>query len=73
VRKGILGRSSACSDAFPLLREVDGVITVKRLGRAPATVPSVCASSWTASKPPVLGIVANAVKLSRRKKYGYGC
>ena len=53
------------SDAFPLLRKVDGVIAVTRIGLARATPRRTCASSWRASRLPYSASSANAVKLGR--------
>ena len=60
------------SDAFPLLRKVDGVIVVARMGRSSRDSAERLREQLGRLEAPVLGIVANAVKLKRGGKYGYG-
>ena len=60
------------SDAFPLLRRVDGVIVVARLGKTTRDAGKRIREQLSRLEAPVLGIVANGMKLKRRSKYGYG-
>jgi succinoglycan biosynthesis transport protein ExoP len=60
------------SDAFPLLREVDGVIPVTRLGQSTRDHAEQLRDQLNRLEAPTLGIVANAVKMRRGGKYGYG-
>jgi Mrp family chromosome partitioning ATPase len=60
------------SDAFPLLRKVDGVIAVTRIGLDTRDSAAHLREQLARLEAPVLGIVANAVKLGRRGRYGYG-
>lgn len=60
------------SDAFPLLREVDGVIVVARLGQTTRDAAESTHDQLSRLDAHLLGIVANGVKLKRRSKYGYG-
>ena len=64
--------NSIVSNAFPLLRKVDGVIVVARMGRSTRESAERLREQLSRLEAPVLGIVANAVKLRRRGKYGYG-
>jgi succinoglycan biosynthesis transport protein ExoP len=60
------------SDAFPLLREVDGVIAVTRLGQSTRDHAEQLREQLVRLEAPMLGVVANAVKVRRGGKYGYG-
>jgi capsular exopolysaccharide synthesis family protein len=60
------------SDAFPLLHKVDGVLVVARMGETTSDAAIRLREQLTRLDAPVLGVVANAIKFSRRKKYGYG-
>jgi capsular exopolysaccharide synthesis family protein len=60
------------SDAFPLLRQVDGVIAVTRLGISTREHAEHMRDQLRRLEAPVLGLVVNAVKIGRRQKYGYG-
>jgi polysaccharide biosynthesis transport protein len=60
------------SDAFPLLHKVDGVIAVARIGETTRDEAERLREQLTRLEAPLLGVVANAVKLGRRRKYGYG-
>jgi len=60
------------SDCFPLLREVDGVIAVTRLGQSTRDGAERLREQLARLEAPVLGIVANGVKVRRGGKYGYG-
>ena len=59
-------------DAFPLLREVDGVIVVTRLGQSTWDHAEHLREQLKRLEAPALGVVANGVKVRRRGKYGYG-
>jgi tyrosine-protein kinase len=60
------------SDAFPLLREVDGAIVVARMGRTTKEDAERMQDLLGRLDATVLGLVANAVKSGRRDRYGYG-
>jgi receptor protein-tyrosine kinase len=60
------------SDAFPLLRMADGVIVVARIGETTRDAAHEMRDRLDRLDVPVLGIVANAVKLRRGDRYGYG-
>jgi tyrosine-protein kinase len=60
------------SDAFPLLRKVDGVIAVARMGKSTRDSAEQLREQLGRLEAPVLGIVANAIKVRRGGKYGYG-
>ncbi len=64
---------TAVSDAFPLLRKVDGVIIVGRVGRNRRDIAQRLHETLTGAGAPLLGVVANGLKSSRRGGYGsYG-
>ena len=60
------------SDAIPLLRMADGVIVVARIGETTREAATDMRSQLDRLDIPTLGVVANAVKMPRRSKYGYG-
>jgi receptor protein-tyrosine kinase len=60
------------SDAFPLLSHVSGVIVVSRLGMASRDSAALLRDQLRQLGAPLLGIVANGVKLRGRDRYGYG-
>jgi capsular exopolysaccharide synthesis family protein len=60
------------SDAFPLLHKVDGVIVVARIGQSTRDSAERLREQLGRLEAPVLGIVANAIKVRRGGKYGYG-
>lgn len=60
------------SDAFPLLRQVDGVMIVARMGRTTRDGARRMRERLQSLDANVLGIVANAIKIGRGDKYGYG-
>jgi polysaccharide biosynthesis transport protein len=62
---------TAVSDAFPLLRKVDGVIVVGRVGRNHRDVAERMHETLTGAGAPLLGVVANGVKPGRLGAYGY--
>jgi capsular exopolysaccharide synthesis family protein len=59
------------SDAFPLLGKVDGAIAVTRIGLCTRDSAAHLREQLTRLEAPVLGIVANAIKLRRGGRYGY--
>jgi len=61
----------AVSDAFPLLRNVDGVIIVGRVGRNRRELAERLQQTLAVAGAPLLGVVANGVKV-RPGSYGYG-
>jgi len=63
---------TAVSDAFPLLRKVDGVIIVGRVGRNRRDVAQRLHETLTGAGAPLLGVVANGFKPGRLGGYGYG-
>ena len=62
---------AAVSDAFPLLRKVDGVIIVGRMGRNRRDVAERLHETLAGAGAPLLGVVANGFKARRRGSYGY--
>ena len=60
------------SDAFPLLRKADGVIAVVRLGQTTRDAAERLRDQLGRLEAPMLGVVANGVRVGRRGKYGYG-
>ena len=60
------------SDAFPLLREVDGVIVVTRLGQSTRDHAERLREQLERLEAPTLGVVANGMKVRRGGRYGYG-
>jgi len=60
------------SDAFPLLREIDGAIVVARLGKTTRDSAVHLREQLDRLEAPVLGVVPNGVKVRRGGKYGYG-
>ncbi len=62
---------TAVSDAFPLLRKVDGVIIVGRVGRNRRDVAERLHETLTGAGAPLLGVIANGFKSSGRGSYGY--
>ncbi len=63
---------TAVSDAFPLLRKVDGVIIVGRVGRNRRDIAQRLHETLTGAGAPLLGVVANGFKAGRGGSYGYG-
>jgi polysaccharide biosynthesis transport protein len=61
---------TAVSDAFPLLRKVDGVIIVGRVGRNRRDVAERLHETLTGAGAPLLGVVANGFKVGRLAGYG---
>ncbi len=62
---------TAVSDAFPLLSKVDGVIIVGRVGRNRRDIAERLHETLTGAGAPLLGVVANGVKVSGSGSYGY--
>jgi capsular exopolysaccharide synthesis family protein len=60
------------SDAFPLLREVDGVLAVVRMGQSSRDSAVRLREQLERLDAPMLGVVANAIKRKRGGRYGYG-
>jgi capsular exopolysaccharide synthesis family protein len=60
------------SDCFPLLRRVNGVIAVARMGRSTLDSVVKMREQLAHLDAPTLGIVANGLKLGRRGRHGYG-
>jgi len=60
------------SDAFPLLGQVDGAIVVARIGRSTTDAAERLRDQLARLDAPVLGVVANGIKLRRGDGYGYG-
>ena len=61
----------AVSDTFPLLRKVDGVIIVGRLGYDRRDVARRLRETLEGGGSPLLGVIANAFKVRRNAPYGY--
>jgi capsular exopolysaccharide synthesis family protein len=61
---------TAVSDAFPLLRKVDGVIIVGRVGRNRRDVAERLHQTLAGAGAPLLGVIANGFKATRGS-YGY--
>ena len=62
---------TAVSDAFPLLRKVDGVVIVGRVGRNRRDVAERLHETLAGAGAPLLGVVANGFKAGRLGSYGY--
>jgi capsular exopolysaccharide synthesis family protein len=62
---------TAVSDAFPLLRKVDGVIIVGRVGRNRRDVAERLHETLQSVGGPLLGVIANGVKASGLESYSY--
>jgi tyrosine-protein kinase len=60
------------SDALPLLRAVDGVIVVARIGQTTRDTAHEMRDQLDRLDISALGLVANAVKSRRGDRYGYG-
>ena len=60
------------SDAIPLLRTADGTIVVARIGATTRDTGHEMRNQLDRLGVSVLGVVANAIKLPRRARYGYG-
>jgi succinoglycan biosynthesis transport protein ExoP len=62
---------TAVSDAFPLLRKVDGVVIVGRVGRNRRDVAERLHETLTGAGAPLLGVIANGFKAGGRGSYAY--
>jgi capsular exopolysaccharide synthesis family protein len=62
---------TAVSDAFPLLRKVDGVVIVGRVGRNRRDVAERLHEILMGVEAPLLGVIANGFKASGLGSYGY--
>ncbi len=62
---------TAVSDAFPLLRKVDGVIIVGRVGRNRRDIADRLHETLTGAGAPLLGVIANGFKARRNAPYSY--
>ncbi len=63
---------TAVSDAFPLLRKVDGVIIVGRVARNRRDVAERLHATLKGAGAPLLGVVANGLRVGRHGSgYGY--
>jgi Mrp family chromosome partitioning ATPase len=62
--------STVVSDAFPLLRKVDGVIIVGRLGRTSRDAAERLNETFSVAGGPLLGVVANGVRVGRSGSHG---
>jgi succinoglycan biosynthesis transport protein ExoP len=62
---------TAVSDAFPLLRKVDGVIIVGRVGRNRRDIAERLHETLAGAGAPLLGVVANGFKASGSGSYSY--
>ena len=60
---------TAVSDAFPLLRKVDGVIIVGRVGRNRRDVAERLHETLTSAGAPLLGVIANGSKSGAPSSY----
>jgi polysaccharide biosynthesis transport protein len=63
--------TSVVSDAIPLLRQVDGVIVVGRLGRSTRDSVVRLSEQLRNLEAPVLGVVVNSIR-REHDAYGYG-
>ncbi|HEY2282719.1 MAG TPA: polysaccharide biosynthesis tyrosine autokinase [Solirubrobacteraceae bacterium] len=62
---------TAVSDAFPLLRKVDGVVIVGRIGRNRRDVAERLHETLNGVGAPLLGVIANGLKSRGFGAYGY--
>lgn len=60
------------SDALPLLRTADGLIVVARIGQTTRDTAHEMRAQLDRLNVPILGVVANAVRVGRSRRYGYG-
>ena len=61
------------ADAFPLLRQADGVLIVSRLGANRSDVAARLRETLASVEAPVIGVIANGYKRPRGSSaYGYG-
>jgi capsular exopolysaccharide synthesis family protein len=62
---------AAVSDAFPLLRKVDGVIVVGRVGRNRRDAAERLHETLSGAGAPLLGVIANGFKARGSASYAY--
>lgn len=62
---------TAVSDAFPLLRKVDGVIIVGRVGRNRRDIAQRLHETLTGAGAPLLGVIANGYRPRGPRSYAY--
>lgn len=62
---------SVVSDAIPLLLKVDGVVIVSRIGKNTREAAASLRDRLLALKAPLLGVVANGVRVKDGPGYGY--
>ena len=62
---------TAVSDAFALLRKVDGIIVVGRIGRSGRNAAKRLHQVLASSGAPLLGVIANGSKSSDSSVYAY--
>jgi capsular exopolysaccharide synthesis family protein len=62
---------TAVSDAFPLLRKVDGVVIVGRVGRNRRDVAQRLHETLSGAGAPLLGVIANGFSARRNAPYSY--
>jgi polysaccharide biosynthesis transport protein len=60
------------ADSFPLVRIVDGVLLVARIGHSTKESSGDLREQLRRLEAPALGVIANGVKPRRADKYGYG-
>jgi Mrp family chromosome partitioning ATPase len=60
---------AAVSDAFPLLRKVDGVIVVARGGRSSRDVAERLRETLRDARAPLIGVIANGFKVRRPRSH----
>ncbi|MGA2928408.1 MAG: CpsD/CapB family tyrosine-protein kinase, partial [Solirubrobacteraceae bacterium] len=60
------------SDALPLLRRVDGITVVASVGRSRRDVSNRVRATLTSLDAPLLGVIANRVRVRSHTLYGYG-
>lgn len=66
----VVDSSPPCvADSFPLLRRVDGVVVVGRMGRSRRPAAERLRETLQLLGAPVLGVIANDVKTQRREPY----
>jgi polysaccharide biosynthesis transport protein len=59
-------------DSFPLVRAVDGVVIVTRVGVSSKDSLTILGEQLSQLGAQVLGVVANGVRLRKNRTYGYG-
>jgi capsular exopolysaccharide synthesis family protein len=59
------------SDAFPLLRQVNGVVVVGRLGRSRADIAARMRQTLASANAPLIGVIANGYRGRPGAAYGH--